>query len=114
VSASPRDFLTDPRLFGRTDKVSWAAATPEAVAAHALLQHRFCVAVDERLRERALTRTDLARALDVVPATLGKKLRGHDWLQIRDMAAICLELDAVELWPAPGSLDELRPPRTDG
>ena len=110
----PRDWLNEPNLFGRSLKSKWKyqGDRSDVVAEQgaAWLQHQFCCGVREALDHDGRSNRWLAQAAGLKERHLSHILRGRQVVSIRTMVAIIHALERVELWPAPASLSDTRPP----
>lgn len=111
---APRDWLKEPEKFGRSRTAEWKRQ-PDRFDVHteqsaAFLHHQFSCDVRAALDDDGRTIRWLADATGYRERHLSHVLRGRQQLTIVTMVSIVWALDRVELWPAPASIDDMRPP----
>lgn len=104
---TPRDYLEDPRDFGRVEVPAWR--TPDdawtvqqhAQLAAAQLQHRVAFGVTAKFMPSSQTKkiSTLAKALDLKYDRVQKLLIGASVLQLEDLGRLRLHVGAsLDLW----------------
>lgn len=113
-SYKPRDYLRQPRFFGRKVEAEWKAYgddfTERARVAAAYWQH---LAACETLRvagEKDWKMGDLAAKIGAHPDTLRRKLYGEGPATLDDVISWALAVDAVTVLPAPADMGRVFPP----
>ena len=104
---TPRDYLEDPRDFGRVEVPEWRApdeswtVQQHAQLAAAQLQHRVAFGVTMKFMPSSPTKkiSTLARALDLKYDRVQKLLIGASVLQLEDLGRLRLHVgEDLDLW----------------
>ena len=113
--AKPRELLADERLFGKhpspTFRTNLPIDLPEvwAETAAAKVHNRFAYDVFTELRHTDRTLVWLSAETGLSEKHLSQILRGHQVLSVGHITRIVRALGQIELWPAPGRLEDLQP-----
>ena len=113
-SYKPRDYLKQPRFFGRKVEAEWKAYgddfTERVRVAAAYWQH---LSACETLRvagEKDWRLGDLAAKIDAHPDTLRRKLYGEGPATLDDIVSWAVAVDTVTVLPAPADMGQVFPP----
>jgi len=113
----PRDYLKQPRFFGRKIDAEWKPfgddSTERARVAAAYWQHLTACETLRIAGERGWGIADLAEQIDAHPDTLRRKLYGEGPATLYDIAAWTVAVNSVTVLPAPPDMNRMFPSTGD-
>jgi hypothetical protein len=86
VDPQPRSFLTSAKTFGRTPDVEWRDDRRSHLVRAAQLQHAAALQVTGRRRALGVNVTTIANRFHAHPDTVRRKLYGHQWATLPELA----------------------------
>ena len=113
----PRDFMVDPERFGDDRDAKWKRGTTleeTSRLAAAYAQHHAAIEVREKLAELGKSGEWLAKQLEQNAQMVRRKLDGDYPALPEDVLAWAIALNDILVIYAPGDVDDLLPPVSDG